>query len=55
MPPSMGHQAYPRSALLIRLSFQDTLTAQLKGTQSKDTGAVECCNVHEQDVAIVSC
>ena len=33
----------------------DTLLAQLKGTQSKDTNAVECCYVHKQDVAIVSC
>ncbi len=55
MPPSMGHQAYLRSAPLITLSFQDTLLAQLKGTQSKDTNAVECCYVHKQDVAIVSC
>ncbi len=52
MPPSMDHQAYLRSA---PLSFQNTLTAQLKGTQSKDTGAVECCYVHKQDVAVFSC
>jgi len=35
MPPSTGPQAYPRSAPLTRLSFQDTIAAQLKLHKAK--------------------